>query len=249
MAPSGKTPFEIIRGRGDAQDRLRVPHWWKNAKREPSADPDTDHRQANWFLTPVTLRLNRAMVLGIAAVFGASLVAAYEVGVARSPGAAVDVNARSTAEMADVRRQAINARLMRTEAAAGVGEGPSAAPDGATAATTADDPDRVLTVEAGSPDDPRRPGLNYFCLATMPPKYRAEAEKAVRFLQRNRVDAAIVSVDNRWLQVIALKGFEKATSPPARDYERLLRALGKAWKAEHRGWSDWHDLYAIKYQP
>lgn len=251
MAPSGKTPFEIIRGRGDAQDRLRVPNWWKNSKRDPSAEPHADHRQVNWFLRPVTLRLNRAMVLGIAAVFGASLVAAYEVGVARSDGSAIDVNARSSAEMADVRRQAINARLMRTEAADGRGDQAAAAAGaaGATAASTSDDPDRVLTVEAGSPADPREPGLNYFCLATMPPKYRAEAEKAVRFLQRNRVDAAIVSVDNRWLQVIALKGFEKATSSPARDYERLLRALGKAWKAEHGGWSDWHDLYAIKYQP
>jgi len=253
MAPSGKTPFEIIRGRGDASDRLRVPKWWKGSKHDRSeAESATgESRQTGWFGTPVTFRLNRGMLLGIAAVFGAALVTAYEVGVAQSGGGhAAD---QSSTEMAAARRQEINARLMRTDddgtSDANAATTSAGSPDGTTARVTSNDPDAVLSIDAGGPDDPRQPGMHYFCLATMPPKYRAEAEKAVRFLQQNRVDAAIVSVDNRWLQVIALKGFERSTSPQASDYKRLLLALGKAWKAEHRGWSDWNDLYAIKYQP
>jgi len=243
MAPSNKTPFEIIRGQ-TAPDKLRVPNWWRGSKRDPKSDESTG--KVGWLMRPVTLRLNRAMALGLCAVIGAGLVVAYEVGVSRGGGASVD--ARSTAEMADLRRQQLNARLMRTDSADPSSDN-VAQSTGQTTTVTHTDPDRVLYVQAGTSADPRRPGMNYFCLATMPPKYRAEAEKAVRFLQHNRVDAAIVSVDNRWLQIIALKGFDRSTSQAADDYERLLRALGKAWKAEHRGWSDWNDLYAIKYQP
>jgi hypothetical protein len=242
MAPSNKTPFEIIRGQ-TAPDKLRVPNWWRGSKRDKQ--PPEDSGKAAWLMRPVTLRLNRAMALGLCAVIGAALVVAYEVGVSRSGGSSVD--ARSTAEMADLRRQQLNARLMRTDDGGSTGSGEAAS--GSVVTVTHTDPDRVLFVQAGTAADPREPGMNYFCLATMPPKYRGEAEKAVRFLQHNRVDAAIVSVDNRWLQIIALKGFARSTSDAADDYERLLRALGKAWKAEHRGWSDWQDLYAIKYRP
>ena len=247
MAHPGKTPFEIIRGEGDAQDRLRVPNWWRSPNgRQASTEPRAE--KANWFMQPVTLRLNRAMLLGLAAVLGAALVLAYELGAAgREPPASADE--RSSAAVADLRRQTPNSLLMVPEPTSSSRNGEAARPSVVERRPNANPSDGVVVADAGSPADPREPGYNYFCLATMPPKYRAEAEKAVRFLRDNRVDAAVISVDNRWLQVIAVKGFEKASSDEARDYERLLRALGKAWKAEHRGWSDWHDLYAIKYQP
>jgi hypothetical protein len=102
-----------------------------------------------------------------------------------------------------------------------------------------------------SDDDPREPGLNYFRLVTMPGNARASGERAVRFLRRNGVDAALVPMkNNNSLKLIALRGFESPNSDPAaRQFKRRLQSLGREWKAQHRGSSDWEDLYPEKYRP
>lgn len=100
-------------------------------------------------------------------------------------------------------------------------------------------------------NDPRVSGLNYFCLATIPKAGRDHGLRAVEFLSRNEVDAQLVADHNgRSLKLVALKGFEKPGSDAdAREYEYLLRTLGRKWKRLHKGASDWSDLYAEKYRP
>jgi hypothetical protein len=169
------------------------------------------------------------------------ILIAYEFGQSSARSIQKLTDARSTQKLAEILRDPVNGLLLRTD-----DNSRQTVPSHANPNST--DPNRPAVAPA-SGGDLRIPGYNYFCLATMPPKYRSEAERAVAFLKRNRVDAAIFSVDNHWLQVVALRGFDSASSPQAKEYESLLRSLGRAWKAEQRGWSDWSDLYAIKYKP
>jgi hypothetical protein len=190
-------------------------------------------------ITPATLMLAG---LGLFLL----VIIAYEIGHARNVSTQKQTDHVSTEKVTDLRHNPINGLLLRT------GDGSletALAPGNESPTGTSHPPVSSPSGGTSGGGDPRVPGYNYFCIATMTPKYQADAEKAVAFLQRNRVDAAIIPVDNRWLQVVALRGFDSASSPQAKEYESLLRSLGRAWKAEHRGWSDWSDLYAIKYKP
>ena len=49
---------------------------------------------------------------------------------------------------------------------------------------------------------------------------------------------------------MALRGFAQPLSDlEAKRLEYRLKALGRSWKAQHNGSSDWRDLYAEKYRP
>lgn len=238
---NGPELFEVIRRRGDSQsgrEAMQVPGWWSNDGVGQTRRRSSTH---DWLTAPVRMHVNRAMLLGSALVIVAMVVIGYQFG--RAGGGP------------DQPLMAADRQLPVRDLPAGAQTGNRPAP----AAKTGSGADHVATSQA-EPVETKAPfiiaasaegrlaGYNYYCLATMPIRYRAEAERAVGFLATNGVDADVVAVQNRWLQVIALRGFERTTSPQAREHESLLRSLGRVWKAERRGWSDWSDLYAIKHR-
>lgn len=225
-----KTPFEVLHGRPPAQQPPRLSH-------RPAEPPPPTPASVSPTSREVRLRLSRKTIAFASVLFIVFIIIVFELG-RGSASLQQQTNARSTQKLNELRQTQVNALLLRTD---------SAPEGGPASAGTSPAPNPQSP--APSSADPRVPGYNYFCLATMPPKFRAEADRAVVFLQRNRVDAAVFSVDNHWLQVVALRGFDTASSQQAKDYQSLLRSLGRSWKAEHRGWSDWSDLYAVKYQP
>lgn len=98
--------------------------------------------------------------------------------------------------------------------------------------------------------DPRRPGLNYFRLFQVPSRYKTDAERVVAFLAEHKVDAAVLSIQNGDLyKVIALPGFERISDPQAQAFEKQLRLLGRMWKQQRKGSTDWQDLYPEKFLP
>lgn len=243
-----RTPFEIIRATQKSPDKLRVPQWWDKQKKTPKPTGG-----GSWWLRPIAFEFNRAFAIGAGVVAIALIVIAYEIGASAAQEAVNQTDNRSTRLLADLRAQAVNHELLAgqssTDRAAGypgAGSrhiGPDRAlGDGQTTAT------ENSAAGAGG-GDPRIAGLNYYCLATMPQRYRSQGEQMVAFLARNQVDAMVVSVHNHKIQVVALRGFERISSREAQRFRERLRALGIAWKAEHNGYTDWHDMYAIKHRP
>lgn len=239
MAPHKRSTelFEIIRSRDSERDVTQLPNWW-------SRDHEGEGRGRGkavgaWLSQPVYVRMPRGLGLGLGVVVVALVVVGFQLG-RIAGGDGLDGEQRSNQKLAEARVGPINPALLQTDTPGrtvdpGLKNGKNSPNTTAGASPTAN-------------GDPRQVGLNYFCLATMPAKYRADAEKAVAFLKSNQVDARVFVVQNRMLQVIVLRGFEKPYSRDAKQFENLLRSLGRVWKAEHRGWSDWSDLYAIKYK-
>ncbi len=118
-----------------------------------------------------------------------------------------------------------------------------AAPVNPSLAESNDDP--ALAV-----DDPREPGLNYFRMLQIDASYAAEADRVIRFLATQGVDAAAIPINNgRFVKVVALRGFQRVGDEAAVAYKRDLQRLGRKWKTEHKGTTDWNDLYAEKFIP
>lgn len=98
-------------------------------------------------------------------------------------------------------------------------------------------------------DDPRVPGLNYYNVTYLS---KAQAEEAARFLVRNGVPAARTTPNSRGLcYVVAMQGFEAGTldEPEARAYVRMIKALGRQYKAEEDGPTDFSDMWPQKFTP
>jgi len=103
---------------------------------------------------------------------------------------------------------------------------------------------------AVEPSDPRDPGRNYFRLMELPSSAKGEGERALTFLLNEGVDAALIPIKNGGsFKLVSLRPFSKISTDEARQYQNLLRSLGRKWKAKHRGATDWSDLYAEKYIP
>lgn len=103
----------------------------------------------------------------------------------------------------------------------------------------------------GTIGDPRQGGLNYYRLTVLPAASKPELLRAVEFLKRNGFDATLIPVNNgRSLKLVALKGFAKPLSDPAaKRYESDLKALGRKWKTQEKGATDWKDMIPEKYKP
>jgi len=101
--------------------------------------------------------------------------------------------------------------------------------------------------EAAPGADPRIPGLNYFIVAYTSPE---EAQEAVDFLAANGVNAAVFETrDDRFRHVIALRGFtsEQMRAGEHLTYKNRLQSLGRVWKRDEGGSTDWADTYPAKY--
>lgn len=267
--------LEKIRdGRTEGRDRMKVPAWWHDGPHAGAGENTSGEtggperrRTRGWLWRRRRFHLAPGLLLILGVVLVAMLVTAYELG-RRSASAELageatggDGSPTGTQAMQD---QPINAALMRRDGDGSRAAGSSEARDrtnraGDASQATGDGSNEssigpVHESPSAAPDffvsdsarDPRQVGYNYFCVATLPSQYKSEAQRAVRFLEGNDVDAAAISVDN-WIQIVALRGFDSPTSPEARQMESLLRGLGRIWKAEHRGGRDWSDLYPMKY--
>lgn len=100
-------------------------------------------------------------------------------------------------------------------------------------------------------DDPREPGLNYFRLVQIPADSEADGQKIIKYLSANGVDAALIPIKNgTYYKLLALKGFSKPISDPkAQQYRKLLLKLGRKWKSELKGSTNWSDMIPEKYRP
>ena len=234
--------FEAIRNgrRGHNEPQIRVPGWWNAPRNDATGSvspadrpPDRSVSMMAWLAAPSRMAMPRALwIIVLAALVGIPILT-YRMGGTGSSSSLNEADRQSQQKMGALRREAINPQPLgelRTNRAA------------------AADPTQPRPTSSANPADPRTPDLNYFCLETMPARYRDQAERAVEFLGRNGVDAAIIPVNNSRIQLVALKGFkEPYRNPQAQEYRNLLRSLGRAWKLEHKGWSDWSDTYPAKY--
>ncbi len=251
MATSHKTPFEVIRSESNKGARLEVPEWWQSSKgggrggRGGSSEPERRRGLAAWLAEPIRLRVARGLAILIVLLVLAMLIGAYQLGQRAGAGAEAGL-ARSKERLNELRNQPVDSLLLRSVAATDGGAGAAESP--ASAAGAAANPGGAQPANRTGARQARVPGLNYFCLVTVPEANRAELEKARQFLRQNRVDAIIQPVDNHQLQLIALPGFARPYSPEAEEFKSLLRVLGRAYKAKDGG-TDWSDLYAIKYSP
>jgi hypothetical protein len=103
----------------------------------------------------------------------------------------------------------------------------------------------------GTVGDPRQGGLNYYRMTVLPAASKPELLRAVEFLKKNGFDATLIPVNNgRSLKLVALAGFAKPLSDPAaKKYESDLKALGRKWKTQEKGATDWKDMIPEKYKP
>lgn len=100
----------------------------------------------------------------------------------------------------------------------------------------------------GAKDDPRRPGTNYPVVARLPIK---ESTAAAEFLVSKGVPTAVVpSSDPRLFLVVPLTGLERgAFGTTARDAtEKTLKDIGRAFKREQKGATDFFDLFWDKFE-
>jgi hypothetical protein len=235
---------KIYDGRPGSRARMKVPEWWQDrpgeADEPPAATDSSERPKFGWLGRPVRMRVSPGLVIVMGLVAAAMIVTAYELGRLSAAPAAPEPTADEAQTAEQLREGPINAALMKLDR----GEADTAKPPVSTHQPQADTTPEFFA--AGSPEDPREVGYNYYCVATVPAQYMDNARRAVQFLEDNEVDAAVVSVQDK-LQIVVLRGFDSPTSTEAKRMEALLRGLGRVWAAEHRGGRPWDDLYPMKY--
>lgn len=229
---SSKTPFEIVRSSRPGSGSFDVPEWW-NGGREAGAS--RRWRIVAWLLRPLHVRLNPAMLIAAAIVVFALVGVSYQIGASGGADPVADADERSQQILARIGRQSINTAPLADM------------PEGATQPNaTAPPPGDGSGPSGGGDADPRMQGRNYFCVIAFSQTQRDRAEQIRRFLQSRGVPA-MLKPSGRYVQVIALRGFENPRSYEATQFKALLRDLGELWADEHggRGWGA--DAYPIRY--
>lgn len=95
--------------------------------------------------------------------------------------------------------------------------------------------------------DPRVSGLNYLIIARLGPD---EARKAAAYLQANGVDVAVVPTgSDRFREVIATRGFPagEVTGPERQRLEARIKELGRLYRLQERGPTDFSDMYPRRF--
>ncbi len=102
------------------------------------------------------------------------------------------------------------------------------------------------TPPAGLERDPRVVGMNYWVIARQDPD---EARRAAAFLMANGVSVAIVETrDDKVREIIASMGFEgSGTAPEAARLKARILELGRLYRVQEKGATDFTDMYARKY--
>jgi len=98
--------------------------------------------------------------------------------------------------------------------------------------------------------DTRVAGLNYFFVALYP---EALARRAAAFLRSQGVDATVVlnNASRGLYHVVSLRGFrrEEIGTPAYTEHRARLMRLGRIWKRDHTGPTDFSDAWAAKFEP
>ncbi len=245
-----------------AKERLSVPSWWDDRspkpRKEQAGQTESDRPGAarSWLGKRIIFRLPRSTLIALGGAVVGVVVMAFLLGrfTGRQTASELYLDLqRSGASFDDVRAGEPNRSLIPSSVPR-VGTGGEAPPPMLRSDDTSE-PDAPSppgrTASASSAGDPRQPGLNYFRLLAIPASARSDGERAVAFLADHGIDAALIPVNNgRFLKLVVLEGFESPrTDARAQRLKDRLRALGREWKAEHRGGADWQDLLAEKYKP
>ena len=100
---------------------------------------------------------------------------------------------------------------------------------------------------AGAPPDPREASLNYYVIVRDLP---SEGARLVAWLGEQGVPALTEPVSGGLVKVVVTEGFARgqASSAQALSYKEHLRELGRRWKRDQKGSSDFSDLYLEKYR-
>lgn len=104
-----------------------------------------------------------------------------------------------------------------------------------------------VTLVKSSKDDPRKPGFNYPTVATLPIK---EATAAAEYLVSKGYPTILApsSSDTRLFVVVPLIGLERENYQKSSEAEaRKLREIGRAFKRDQKGASDFNDLFWKKF--
>lgn len=235
---------------------------------EPTHEPDapiTETRSGStvaqckaWMKRPVGMRLPRGtwVMLGVGAFVLVLIV--FFVGRKVGVNSMIDQRenyGRAVAGIDQKREQPIRTDLIPPSVAGTDDRLPPGTPGTRTGSSDPREIDDVPAPPAhagaaGNASDPREPGLNYYRLTAMPAGAE-EVGRIIAFLSENGVDAAAIPIQNgRSVKMVALRGFARPLSDPAaQQFEQRLRSLGRKWKAQHRGSSDWKDLFPEKYRP
>lgn len=104
---------------------------------------------------------------------------------------------------------------------------------------------RQPTAPAGLERDPRVPGMNYWVIARLGPD---EARRAAAYLQASGVEVAVVETNSdKFREVIASTGFEGLSSPDATRLKSRILELGRLYRVQEKGPTDFSDMYARKF--
>ncbi len=109
-------------------------------------------------------------------------------------------------------------------------------------------PAAKVTVVKSPKEDPRKPGLNYPTVATLPIK---EATAAAEYLVSKGYPTILApsSNDSRLFTVVPLIGLERENYQKSSEAEaRKLRDLGRAFKRDQKGATDFNDLFWKKFE-
>ncbi|MFA9477032.1 hypothetical protein ACERK3_01870 [Phycisphaerales bacterium AB-hyl4] len=198
--------------------------------------------------SPVVLRVPRGLAVVLVVALVGLLMLSYWVGHSRGTSAGVT----AAEEAWPVEDSGIRAAPVRRGGNGGAGgatagvSGAAEVSSGASGEPSAGGGGQAAAVSG----DPREPGRNYFVLAFYPPD--AARVLADWLAAEHGVATVLESVQNRReLEVIAVdRGFhrEDLSSEERREYERELRAIGRAWQRHNRGRGDaLESMYPKRY--
>ena len=210
----------------------------------PSAEPEAGPSLWNW--AGRTIRVPAGYVFAVAAVVVAVGMIGYVIGYGRAEQKFKEESARQarqavvTSDPLDDAPLNLNLTAPRPEE--------SGLASGLETNTETDDTGTPGPAEA-EPADPtqRQAGLNYYVIVRDLP---AEGQRLVAWLDSRGIPAVTEPVSGGLVKVIVVEGFARgqASSAQALSYKEHLRELGRRWKREHRGSSDFSDLYLEKFQ-
>ncbi|MBL0920841.1 MAG: hypothetical protein IBJ10_01795 [Phycisphaerales bacterium] len=258
MSPPKRGPalYELIRDK----PRVRVSVDSERPTREPAPMPMSGAGSGGSVFAAAgrSIRVPMGYVFLVVAAVIAMLFGAYSVGHSRASAKALaDRRAQSAALLDEPAVADPLAQLGARVNPAGANPAPTQTRTAAPAPTTqAQRPpagpgpnQRAGTAAATVGRDPRVAGLNYFICARL---REEEAVRAAEFLSANGVAAAVTPADNASLRlVVATRGFsrDEMKGGEASALRSRITSLGRIYKSQHKGPTDFHDVYPEKHQP
>jgi hypothetical protein len=235
----GPVLFELVRG-------------GSHPARPVSSGGATDPEPAGggwWNWAGRSIRVPAGYIFVVAAVIVAAGLLGYVIGFGRAERLAEADAARRAQQTMPV-NDPLTEAPMNLELTAPTPEGP--VDDELAAGALTGPPERGPQAQEGreavDDGDPRDAGLNYYVIVRDLP---AEGARLVEWLEARGVAAMTEPVSGGLVKVIVLQGFPRgqASSARALAFKEHLRELGRRWKRDQRGSSDFSDLYLEKHDP